>query len=108
MSVTRLRELVTSWRDKHGDPNGAPYEQGQWDMAQRVLGSLREEGYSMRPITEAPRDRTVLGWGPHIGFSLVYWDRHGDQFQKVDLGSPYRFGKDAVTHFTLLPEKPEL
>lgn len=35
-----LAAYVIEWRNKHGKPDGTQYEQGQWDMAQRVIMHL--------------------------------------------------------------------
>lgn len=35
-----LAAHIIGWRNKHGKPDGTQYEQGQWDMAQRVIAHL--------------------------------------------------------------------
>lgn len=39
---TGLAAKVEQFRDRHGNPNGTDFEQGQWDMAQRIISALKE------------------------------------------------------------------
>jgi len=38
--VVGVKALTIELRDKHGKSVGTPYEEGQWDMAQRIIAAL--------------------------------------------------------------------
>ncbi len=44
MQDSELIKWIEQMRDKHGKAAGTPYEEGQWDMAQRILSRL---GYAV-------------------------------------------------------------
>ncbi len=56
MQDSELIKWIEQMRDKHGKAAGTPYEEGQWDMAQRILSRL---GYGQYKRNMVKRDNDL-------------------------------------------------